>query len=158
TTVGFNLDPLGNFDGVQVAAGADGNLIGNADGGNLITSNRRHGVVLGGAGTRGNTVQGNYITANPGSGVVLGSGASANVIGGLGSGESNVITANGTNGVGTAAGGRNLLRGNAIYENGALGIDVDFDGMTFAHLVWLTAAATSGTDTTVEGLVLGAPN
>src|SRR5262249_43309023 len=64
----------------------------------------------------------------------------------------------GNNGVETAAGAQTLLRRNAIYENGALGIDVDSDGVTFAHLVWLTGAATSGTDTTVEGWVFGEPN
>src|SRR5262245_64730937 len=90
-------------------------------GGNFIASNRHHGVVLGGAGTSGNAVRGNSITANLDSGVVIGNGASANVIGGAAAGESNLIAFNNTSGIGTVAGGQNLLRGNAITENGALG-------------------------------------
>jgi hypothetical protein len=62
------------------------------------------------------------------------------------------------NGVVVPAGGRNLLRGNAISANGALGIDIDADGVTGAHVVWLTGATTSGTQTTIEGWLIGVAN
>ncbi len=151
---------LGNLDGVQVAAGASGNFIGGSDvgAGNVIAANRRHGVLLWDSGTNGNAVRGNYSGFNADSGVAIGNGASANIIGGTATGDANVIAYNGNHGVGTVAGGRNLLRGNAIFENGALGIDVDYDWVTFAHIVWLTGASTSGPSTTVEGWVIGAPN
>src|SRR5262249_38365071 len=84
--------------------------------------------------------------------------AHGNVIGGSVPGEGNTIAFNGNNGIETVAGGQNLLRGNAIYENGALGIDVDSDGGTFAHPAWLTPAPPSRPGPPGEGLVVGAPN
>src|SRR5262249_28135667 len=98
----------GNFDGVRVAEGALGAIIGSAEvgAGNLIATNLRHGVVLWDSGTRNNTVRGNYIVANADSGVVIGNGASDNAIGGSLLGQGNTIAYNGTNGVGTVAGGR----------------------------------------------------
>ncbi len=162
-TIGLNAAgtaALGNFDGVSVAAGANGTAIGgsNPGQGNVIAANQRHGIVLWDAGTSTNAVGGNYIGFNADSGVAIGNGASANTVGGV-AGEGNVIAYNGYHGIVTiAAGPRNLLRGNAVYENGALGIDVDNDWVTFAHVVYLVGASTSGPSTTVEGWVIGAPN
>jgi hypothetical protein len=145
---------LGNLDGVRLTGGASANSIGGSEPweGNIIASNRRHGVALLDTNTSANAVWSNQITSNAGDGVMIGTGADENFI------SRNVIASNGNNGIGTGAVTRNLLASNAIYENGALGIDVNSDGVTFAHLVWLTGATTSGTDTTVEGLLVGAPN
>ncbi len=162
-TIGLNAAAtaaLGNSDGVYVAEGASGTFVGGASvgEGNVIAANLRHGIVLRDSGTNNNILRGNWIGFNADGGVAIGPGASANFIGGTAAGESNVIAYNGNNGIVTTAGGRNRLRGNSIYENGALGIDVDHDSVTFAHVVYLTGAWTSGTDTTVEGWVIGAPN
>jgi titin len=152
---------LGNYDGVSVTQGANGNYIGGAEvgAGNVIARNMRHGVVLQGYGTSYNYVQGNFIRHNADSGILIASAASANIIGGSLPGEANTITGNRRNGIRTVAvGRRNLIRGNSIYANGALGIDINSNGVTLAHTVKLTEAVTSNTGTTITGQVIGAPN
>ena len=152
---------LGNLDGVSVTQGSDGNYIGGAEvgAGNVIARNRRHGVMLRDYGTGANYVRGNAIRSNGDSGVMIGNQAGFNFIGGSLTGEGNRISHNGRNGIRTvSAGRRNLFRRNAVYANGALGIDIGSNGVTLAHTVRLTNATSSSTATVIRGRVIGAPN
>jgi titin len=99
---------------------------------NVISGNQSAGVVFDSASA--NLVQGNYIgtgdsgsgnLGNEGPGVSLIEGSFDNTIGGTTSGAANRITFNGTDGIilGDDCYGNNL-RGNAIFANGDLGIDL----------------------------------
>lgn len=93
-----------SVNGVVIADGAYDNTVGGVDPvkGNLVSANRDAGILISGAGTRANHVIGNYIGVSVngissvpnGSGVVVLNGASANVIGGPGAGEGNLISGN----------------------------------------------------------------
>lgn len=63
----------------------------------------------------------------PGVSIYQGDG---NQIGGLAAGDGNIIAYNGGNGLQVQEGVGNRLRGNSIHSNGALGIDLDYDGVT----------------------------
>ena len=118
--------------GVQIGNGASYNLIGGDTAGerNLISGNVDNGVYIEGSGTTSNTVSGNYIgtdvngTAaipNANTGVYISDGASYNLIGGDTTGERNLISGNGGNGVHIESDGTmsNTVRGNYI------GLDLD---------------------------------
>src|SRR5262249_30864770 len=106
---------------------------------NVISGNSGSGIELTGAGTSQNTVAGNYIgtdalgsaaLGNGQAGVEIDQGASSNLVGGLGLG--NTIAHNAGAGVvvlGSASTG-NQIRANSIYANSALGIDLGGDGVT----------------------------
>ncbi|HWX22285.1 MAG TPA: M12 family metallopeptidase [Candidatus Binatia bacterium] len=118
------------WSGVDLAAGAQANLIGGTvpGTGNLISGNGLQGVLLQDPGTRGNIVQGNYIGVNFGgtsaipngwSGVDIYNGPQGNLIGGTTAAAANLISGNGNYGVvlsvpGTAG---NLVQGNYIGLN-----------------------------------------
>lgn len=109
----------------------EGNVIsGNDEGGVLLDSDNN--VVVGnkvGVAANGTTPLGN------GLGVWI-SGGSNNTIGGVGSGEGNVIANNKTHGVIMTVAGNgsvptgNTVRGNSIRGNGLLGIDLGANGVT----------------------------
>ncbi len=95
--------------GVDIIDGAQNNLIGGASlgQGNVISGNH-DGVNIVGGGAMYNTVIGNYIgtdasgmaaMGNAMAGVWIGDGAQHNVIGGATTGERNIISGNGNNGV-----------------------------------------------------------
>ncbi len=112
---GDGLGPLGNGQsGVSLLNGAQNNQIGGSlpGEGNLIGGNGDHGVNIAGAGTSGNQVRGNWI------------GISRDGI---------ATIPNGTNGVAIGISTGNTIRGNRIYANGGLGIDLGIDGVTFNH-------------------------
>jgi len=96
---------LPNAIGVLLTDGVTGVEVGRAGGGNLISGNAGSGIQLEGA--SGNLVRGNLIGTNAAgasalgntTGVLLQSGASNNTIGGLSTGERNVISGNVTDGV-----------------------------------------------------------
>lgn len=122
---------------------AHDNLIGGSGPGegNLISGNGGPGVGIGIATAAGNVVQGNTIGAdaagmlnlgNGGSGVYIFHGASGNFIGGVAAGERNLIAFNGGAGVFADSGDGNAIRGNAIFSNGGLGIDLGMNLMTGA--------------------------
>jgi streptogramin lyase len=147
---------LGNGNnGVWILQGAQSNRIGtngsdpNAAGeGNRIGGNAYAGVAITDPGTNQNLVAGNSIGADPtgtralgngGNGVYLGNAAQHNQIGGSAPALSNTIAFNQQNGVvlvnpttGTTSG--NSIRGNAIFGNVQLGIDLGWDGVTFNDL------------------------
>ncbi len=120
--------------GVSIA-GADNVLVGGAapGAGNLISGNGGNAVTLLG---NGGVVQGNLLGVNAtatgpipnGQGVHLAQAFGA-TIGGLGSGEGNVIADNLGSGVVVDSGDGNSIRGNAIFGNGAMGIDLVTDDL-----------------------------
>jgi len=118
-----------------------GNTIGGtvAGSGNVISGNPSGGVQITGTGATGNVIQGNkigtyisgtLIVGNNGPGVSV-SNAANNTIGGTVAGAGNVITGNrrGILIAGATATG-NAIQQNSIYQNIALGIDLNPDGVT----------------------------
>jgi hypothetical protein len=104
--------------------------------GNVIAGNGDAGIYISGV---KNTVQGNIIGANltaasvlaNRSGIVLAAGSASNAIGGVNTGEPNVITGSSSGpGVSVVGGANNPIRRNRIYGNAGLGIDLAGDGVT----------------------------
>ena len=144
-----------NVYGIAVTGGATNNLIGGAvaGAGNLVSGNSQYGVFLTDAGTAGNQVQGNLIGTDLtgtnalgngtgsfyGANVELQSGATGNLVGGTNAGAGNVIAFSSVKGVllfdpGTT---NNAIRGNFIFGNTNLGIDLNNDGVTSNHVGFL---------------------
>jgi hypothetical protein len=120
---------LGNGSrGIDVVNGASANTIQ----GNVVAANLGIGIAL--LDAVDSTVQGNFIgtdrrsatrLGNSGPGIAI-SSTSANLIGGTGSNDGNVIAFNGGAGISVQdldREGQSLLR-NSIFENGGLGIDL----------------------------------
>jgi hypothetical protein len=111
-----------------------------AGAGNFISGNGGVGVALSAVGCSNNAVLGNYIgvdatgtnaLGNKSAGVNVASGASFNRIGGIAAGEGNRIAYNAANGVQVLTGcTNNPIRGNAIFANNSLGIDLGNNGVT----------------------------
>jgi Ca2+-binding RTX toxin-like protein len=135
-----------HLTGVAFIDGASGNTVGGAQPGarNVISGNQVAGVISGhfanSTAAFNNVVQGNFIgtdatgagaIANVGPGVQLQDGTSGNQIGGAAPGEGNVIAFNTGAGILDAAGGSgNSFRGNSVFSNGGLGIDLGPSGVT----------------------------
>ncbi len=178
-------DALGNgIGGVTILGGAQGNFIGGAEPGarNLISGNAYRGLWIGDFNTTSNVIQGNFIgtdvTGNFSighfyEGILLINGASRNTIGlqADGSGSGNRIAFNDSSGVllydANCTG--NSIRGNEIFSNGQLGInlfggsenaygvtandagDADAGANGLQNFPVLTNVAVSGSSTTVRG-------
>lgn len=127
-------------DGISIVR-ATNTIIGGtaAQAGNIISGNGRHGIST--IYSTGTIVQGNFIgtnmtrtalLGNAGYGIDAQSGSA--LIGGTTTGTGNVIANNALDGIhiyfydGSAAG--NTVEGNAIYNNGGLGIGINEDGVT----------------------------
>jgi hypothetical protein len=139
---GTNAVPNG-FAGATIFSGATSNVIGGTSvaARNLISGNSSYGVVIGDPGSSGNRVEGNFIgtdltgthaLGNSFANVALWNGATGNSIGGVAAGSGNVIAFSGNFGVvlydnATIS---NAIRGNSIFANGGLGIDLNGDGVT----------------------------
>ena len=127
--------------GIQINNGS-GNRIGLPGLGNVIGGNAAVGVLLTGNASSNNVVHDNSIGTDPtgtralGNGgpgiVVMGAAPSGNVIGGLLSGEGNRIAFNHGEGIYVGSSGERgtSIRGNAIYFNDELGIDLAAAGVT----------------------------
>jgi parallel beta-helix repeat protein len=104
---------------------------------NVISGNRKDGLVLSGSSATGNVVQGNLIgtqadgtspLGNKGNGVRITNSASNNTIGGAADGAGNTIVKNGTaldlkkHGIVVESGTGNAIRRNKIYNNTGRGI------------------------------------
>jgi len=137
----FGTSALGNtLEGVQINDGALGNKIGGSAPGerNVICANKSNGVLIVDPTTVNNVVKGNLIgiTAaglalpNSNRGVSIESGASGNMIGGVAAGEGNTIAFNPGAGVFIESGTGNAIRGNSVFANNALGIDLAPAGVT----------------------------
>jgi hypothetical protein len=141
------VQPLGNgTDGVLINGGADLNTIGGlgSGGNNLISGNTQSGVHVAGSGTSANLIQNNLIgTEKTGTGpiangtyaVLINQGAINNSVGGIASGQGNLIAFNpfgvavqDNSTVGTT------IRGNSIFNSGVLGIDLGNSGVQTNHL------------------------
>jgi hypothetical protein len=167
-----------NGHGVLILAGASNNVIGGtvAGAGNVISGNNWEGIILDGAATTGNIIEGNAIgvaadglTPLPNllSGVLVQNNASNNTIGAVTGGgniianqqNSGVIVKNGSSGI--------SIRGNTIYGNSPLGIDLGGTGAVLANdgtkdpalanagmdFPVFTSAILNGTSLTVTGYV-----
>lgn len=205
-SIGFNLSDInvtvqGNYIGTDVTGtralgatfigihiGEGPNLIGGtaAGAGNVISGNGT-GIRISDAGIQGNTIQGNRIGLN-----ALGNGplpnttsgieifrSSNNTIGGTQNGAANTIAYNNGSGIligGTSTG--NVIRGNSIFSNAALGIDLTTSGFssnpngvtandpndadigpnTLQNFPLLTSVVTGGGNTTIQGSLNSTPN
>ncbi|HLG16764.1 MAG TPA: BACON domain-containing carbohydrate-binding protein [Blastocatellia bacterium] len=125
-------------DGIQILDSPGNTIGGTAPGaGNTISGNGASGLFITGLGSTGNMVQGNTIgstgLANARKGVLI-LDASDNAIGGTAMGAANAISFNTESGVAVVASAglalRNTVRGNSIFTNGMLGIDLADDGVT----------------------------
>lgn len=134
------LDRRNGANGIYVN-GAPGTTIGGAapGEGNLISRNQSDGVEIGGANATNTMVLGNLIgldatgTINLGNlaaGIFITTSARFNVIGATNSGAGNRIAFNSGDGIYVQSGTNNAIRGNNIWSNTALGIDLDNDGIT----------------------------
>ena len=175
-------------DGVAVLGGISNTIGGvSAGAGNLISGNASNGINIAAAyppcdcssvPADFNMVLGNIIGAdiagrhnlsNGVSGVLIDgtvNDASENTVGGTNSGEGNVIAFNGSNGV-TVIGSAyyNAIRGNSIFTNALLGIDLGADGVTsnqnffspgpnnLQNIPVLLSATCSNGNTVVQGTV-----
>lgn len=179
------------MEGVVVAGGAQGNQIGGAStgAGNVIAANSFRGVLISDGGTTGNLVQGNDIgvgadgvtqLGNGMEGIVLRNGAASNLIGldtnGVGAG--NQITYSGREGVAVYdnATTGNTIRGNAIFNNTRLAInlvggvedsfgvtandlqDADTGPNNLQNFPVITNASVAGGVTTISGTLNSTPN
>ena len=137
---------LGNGGaGVEIRNAPNNSLGGSQPGArNLISGNDFHGIRIWLPDAIGNLVQGNFIgtdlngtgdIGNVSAGVAVSICTSMTRIGGIGPGESNVIAFN-DNGVlviecvPEAPTTSNSIRGNSIFRNGSLGIDLGADGVS----------------------------
>ena len=126
-------EPMGNAVGVRVISGGN-TTIGSPGAGNLISANRGAGVeIVGGRDLLqdnliGTDISGVQPLGNGGAGVRL--STHDTLIGGLDREDSNTIAFNVGAGVSLGQGTGNAFRGNAIFSNGELGIDLGPVGVT----------------------------
>jgi titin len=139
---------LGNANnGIWVLAGAQSNRIGtngidpdSAGEANVIGGNAFSGIRISDPGSNLNTVAGNFLgtdktgavnLGNGDNGVTIANGAQSNQVGGSPA-LANTIAFNPQAGVVVTDSGTtgNSIRANSIYSNGALGIDLGWDGLT----------------------------
>jgi hypothetical protein len=137
-----------NDFGIICYGGATNNLIGGTSpsAANFVSGNY-YGVCLADPNTSGNVVEGNFIgtdhTGTNGVGnfdnVALQNNATGNFIGGVSAGAGNVIAFATGNGVVLYQAGttNNSIRGNSIFSNNYLGIDLNGDGVTPNHTGFL---------------------
>jgi hypothetical protein len=153
------------FAGVIIFAGAQNNTIGGAvaGAGNVISGFFGYGVYVDNVGTTGNWIEGNDIgtdasgtNALPNSiGLILFGGASNNIVGLKpdGSGSGNQIAFNNNDGVrvsDTNTAGI-AIRGNSIFGNGGLGIDLLNGANNLPNYPIITNAFAYATSTVVSG-------
>ncbi len=174
------LDRGNTTDGIYLT-GAAGNLLGGSGvgEGNRIVFNT-DGIELNGLGSSRNRVLGNSIgtdetgslqQGNSAAGVNVSANARTNTIGGLAIGEINQIAFNSGAGVFVAAGTNNTVRGNAIHENGGLGIDLGSSGVAandngdsdtganqMQNYPLLSAVTNTTTNVTIVGTLNSRPN
>ncbi|MEX0879778.1 MAG: IPT/TIG domain-containing protein [Thermoanaerobaculia bacterium] len=132
--------PLGNTS-YGIFAEAPGVTVGGAaaGAGNLVSGNVSDGIVVGAAGVivQGNQVgtdlSGTFAVGNQARGIYL-TAANSSVVGGATPGEANVVAHNAGAGIViqgiTGALTGNAIRGNSIFDNGGIGIDLGGDGVT----------------------------
>ena len=171
------LDRGNTTDGITVTTSLNAVIGGATAGeGNLISGNNGDGIELTGLTTAFGFVRGNLIgpdltgtnaLGNSGHGIQFTTTARTNTIGGVGVGEANLIAFNGADGIFVATGSNNVLRGNSIYSNTGLGIDLATDGVTpndlgdgdaLANLQQNFPILTASTNTPIGTTVIGTLN
>lgn len=134
---------LGGGDGIATGNGPSGTIIGgSAPGAGNVISGGRIGILLG-DGPTGTIIQGNRIGTdvtgtlpipNSDRGIWVQVPSVGSAIGGVNPGEGNIIAFNRVTGI-SVDGGAPVsgwaIRGNSIFSNGGLGIDLDDNGVTF---------------------------
>jgi parallel beta-helix repeat protein len=151
-------------DGIFVQGAAKVVIGGTTPGaGNRIGNNRGNGITFNGG--TGAIVQGNLIGTDPsglrplgnaGAGVLL-SGADTNLVGGAAAGAGNVIQFNGGAGVSVSSCAWNTISGNAIFDNGALGISLGTGGNLLQTNPIMTAATSAYGSTQIQGTLDSQP-
>jgi CSLREA domain-containing protein len=166
-----------------ISISGSGNLIGGlVPGAQNVISGNQVGIQIGGSISTpptSNLIQGNLIGLNAlGTGAVPNafggiriSDASSNVIGGDQVGAANKISFNIGPGINVSSGVGNKLRGNAIFSNGGLGIDLTPDGVTandvgdadtgannLQNFPVLTLVSANGGGTAIQGTLNSKPN
>jgi hypothetical protein len=109
-------------------------VIGTVGHGNTITDINNTAIEITNTTSFSNSIKANTITkanlANNPSYAGISLNSSNNIIGGIAAGEANTITQSGSIGVRVTGGTGNTIRGNIIYSNGGLGIDLATTGTT----------------------------
>ncbi len=147
--------------------------------GNVISGNLEGIRLAGAGGPQPNTIQGNLIGLNalgtgplPNlTGILIMSAAMKVIVGGTQSGAANKIAFNEGTGILVFAGSGHSIRGNSIFSNGFLGIDLGGDGPTVndptdsdvgANLLQnfpvLTSVQTGSGNTRIQGSLKSTPN
>jgi hypothetical protein len=165
-----------SVDGILIDVNAANNTIGGTTSGarNVISGNVDDGIELDNGAT-GNVIQGNFIgtdvtgtvdLGNRSDGVLVNASTTNNQIGGTVAGAGNTIAFNDEIGVDllNTAGTGNSILGNAIFANGALGIDLGGNGVTandsgdgdsgpnnLQNFPVLTSAVRNGDSVTISG-------
>ncbi|HEU4479605.1 MAG TPA: SBBP repeat-containing protein, partial [Pyrinomonadaceae bacterium] len=173
-THGLSSNAIGiSISGTNQLIGGTTPGAGNVISGNLV------GIQLGPSGPQGNIIHGNLIGLNaPGTGPLSNlvdgiqiTDSSNNTIGGTQSGAANKIAFNGGIGVRVLSGSGNAIRGNSIFSNGFLGIDLGGNGPTvndptdtdtgpnlLQNFPVLTSVQTSSGNTRIQGSLKSTPN
>ena len=151
------------YEGFGVGNGATSNLIGGtvAAAANVI-SGHDIGIIISEAGTSGNVFEGNLIgtdttgtnaVANAYNNIQVQNNAAGNAIGGIGAGQGNVIAFSPGDGVALfGSSSTNIsIRGNSIFANGYLGIDLTGSGNNLQTAPVITNAHGYSTSTIVAG-------
>lgn len=185
--------PMGNSGDGIFFLGSTGNLVGGTaiGAGNVISNNTLSGIEIDGSDSVNNVIQGNRIgtditgtraMGNHVAGIVL-SVATNNVVGGTVDGAANTIAFNGgaggffgDAGVTVVYGSGNAIRGNSIFANVGLGIellaggfdnagvtpndqcDLDFGANNLQNFPVLTVATSNGISATIQGTLNSTAN
>ena len=173
--------------GTQPSAGinilSNNNIVGGVvEAARNVVSGNDIGIQLGGSfsGTTGNVIQGNYIGLNAAGtgplpnnrqGITI-NDAVANTIGGTQSGAGNKIAFNGGPGLTMSpSGSGNSIRGNSIFSNNGLGIDLGTNGVTpndgvdgdsgpnqLQNFPVISSVTSSSNSTTIQGSLKSIPS
>lgn len=175
--------------GLAVAGGSN-NIVGGttAAARNVVSANLSTGIGIFGLDsnpTTDNVVQGNYIGTDISGAAALGNGSvgvyisafsgfpdpTNNTIGGTAAGAGNVIAFNNDGGVFVEFGTNNSIRGNAVFSNTGLGIDLVPEGVTpndpgdadagpnnLQNFPVVSSASTNGGNTTIQASLNSAPS
>ncbi len=177
---------LGNgWYGMDIQGPAAGNMIGGTSPSarNVISGNSLGGVHISLAGATANTVEGNFIGTDVSGtlgipnavGVLIDTGASGNAIGSIAAGAGNTIADNTKDGVQVIGPGTtgDAIRGNSIFANGLLGIELGTSGVPSTNIlggsttgpnedqnypVLTIVSYTPGIGTTIAGNINSTPN
>jgi hypothetical protein len=139
-TDALGFSSVGNVDGILINNAPDNTVGGTGPfAGNVISGNVANGIFLFGSGTTGNDIQGNTIGMTRYQEAPLGNGLDGVLFAGGPNGNtvaSNVLAFNGNNGVSVGSDANDTgtqgdaVRGNSIFGNSHLGIDLANDGVT----------------------------